>query len=173
MIGWAFGEMPVQNHQIADWLHAGLLLALGLAVPPIAAAASARRMPLPGFATVLDPSKRAHAKLLGSILVFLFAAVVTVAMQSALVFVFDPAGRDFPFATLTGPAIAFLALSLQQPNMQRNEGIAERLAAWLLAAAAVFIAFNETFWNWQALWLAVIYLMLAWSCWRARGAQTT
>ena len=173
VIGWAFADIPVQNRQIADWLYAGVLLALGLIVPPIAAAASARRIPLVGFSAALDPAKRAAMTTLELGLALLFAIVAVVAIQIALVFVFDPESRDFPFAALTGPVVAFLTLAMQPQKNRRNEGMAERLAAWLLAIAAVFIAFNETFWNWQALWLAAVLLALAWSCWQVRGAQTT
>jgi glucan 1,3-beta-glucosidase len=171
-VGWAVAEMPVQNQSIADWAYAALLLALAFLMPPVTAASIVRRVPLEGFAAVLDPSWRHALKPFAKLVASLFVLVVTIAMQRALVIVFDSGSPDIPFAALNGPAIALLVLALQPASAIRHQGMAERVAASVLAAAAIFITFSETFWNWQALWFVAILLVLAWSCWRVRGAQT-
>lgn len=170
-VGWAVAEMPVQNRTIGAWIYAGVMLSLALSVPPVAAAALVRGTALEGFAAVLDPVRRRALTPLSKVATLMFAAVVAIAIQRALVIVFDPAVHDFPFAPLSGPAVALLALTIHRAPATRHPPVAEHLAAWLLAAAAIFVAVNETFWNWQALWFAVILLALAWSCWRVRGAQ--
>jgi hypothetical protein len=48
--------------------------------------------------------------------------------------------------------------------------MAEAVAATVLAVAAVYIAFNETFANWQAIWLCAGFLGLAVILARARDA---
>ena len=48
---------------------------------------------------------------------------------------------------------------------------AETLAAAVLAVSAIYIALNETFANWQALWLCVGAIGVALILLRARDAQ--
>jgi glucan 1,3-beta-glucosidase len=89
-----------------------------------------------------------------------------IAVQVALGLVFDPRYKDFPYAPLTGAAIPFVVLAwggapgagMRGPAQR---GLAELAFAVLLATCAVYIALNESFANWQALWLVGVFLTLA------------
>lgn len=170
-VGWAVADLPLQSHSLAGWIHGVCLIALAFTVPPVAAAALVRRTPLESIATIADPSRRRAFSGLSQTLTLLFAFTILFAVQLALGLVFDPAGRDIAFAEITGPVVALLAVIYFAPAGARSESRAEPAAATLLAASAIFIAFNETFQNWQALWFAAGLLALAWACWRAPGVQ--
>ena len=170
-LGWAIAEIPAQTDSAFEWLYATLLTGVAVATPAAAAALIVRGQPLESFAAVLDPEQRRGTHLLMQFVLLLFALTVLLAIQSALGLVFDPANRDFPAAALTGPALALLVLALSNRPKFRSPSIAEAAAALVLAIAAIFIAFNETFWNWQALWFALALLMLAAACWQASGAR--
>jgi hypothetical protein len=169
--GWAVAELPVQSSSIADWISGSISLALAFLVPPIAAAAIALRVPFEGFSAVVDPVARATTHSLALSAAFLLILTVLFAIQSALVLIFDPEGREFPFAALTGPAVAFLVLSATNMPGTRRESYAEPLAALTLLAAAIVTVVNESFLNWQALWFAAVLAALAAVCWRAPGVQ--
>jgi glucan 1,3-beta-glucosidase len=97
--------------------------------------------------------------------------VLTVlAVQSALALAFDPRYRDFPFAPLTAAALPFLLIGLVAPRPPGVRPLAETLAAGVLALSAVFIVWNETLANWQALWFAAAAGVLVLSLLRARAA---
>ncbi|HXN44178.1 MAG TPA: beta-(1-6) glucans synthase, partial [Xanthobacteraceae bacterium] len=49
---------------------------------------------------------------------------------------------------------------------------AETMAAALLAGSAVYILFDESFANWQSLWLCAVFFALALTLWRLRDAQS-
>jgi exo-beta-1,3-glucanase (GH17 family) len=170
-IGWAVAELPLQNLSALDWLHSLVAIGLAFAVPPMAAAALIVRTPVEGFAIPLNATFRQAVNPLGLAVAAVFVLTVVLSIQQALALVFDPAYRSFPFAPLTGPIVALLVLTLRNPAGSPHDGIAETVAAAILAAAALFIAVNETFWNWQALWFALLLLALAWTCRRARIGQ--
>jgi hypothetical protein len=169
-VGWAAEEVPLQVRSIIDAAHAGLLMLIAVATPPVAAAATVRQTPFESFAGLWNSDSRRALQPLVWPTSLLFFAVVVFAIQSALGLVFDPALREMPAAALTGPAVALLVLVFCTPRKYRRGHIAELAAAAVLAGAAVFIAFNESFSNWQALWFALTLLVLATACWRARGA---
>ena len=50
---------------------------------------------------------------------------------------------------------------------------AETMAAALLAGSVVYILFDESFANWQSLWLCAVFLALALTLWRLRDAQSS
>jgi glucan 1,3-beta-glucosidase len=170
-VGWAVADLPRQSHSLGGWLHGICLIALAFAVPPVAAAALVRRTPLESIAAIADPLRRRAFSGLSQTLALLFALTILFAVQLALGLVFDPEDRDIAFAELTGPATALLAVTFFAPRGTRTESHAEAAAALLLAASAIFIVFNESFLNWQAVWFAAALLALAWACWRAPGAQ--
>jgi glucan 1,3-beta-glucosidase len=62
---------------------------------------------------------------------------------------------------LTGAAIPFAALRTSWPRLKGLRPGAETVAAATLILSAVYIVFNETFANWQALWFAAGLLVLA------------
>jgi glucan 1,3-beta-glucosidase len=170
-VGWAVADVPTQSYSLADWLHGICLIALAFAVPPVTAAALVRRVPLQSFSAIADPLRRRQFSGLSQALALLFMLTVLLAVQLAFTLVFDPEGRDFAFAELTGPAAALLIATYFTPRGARSESHAEAAAALLLAASAIFIVFSESFLNWQAVWFAAALLTLAWTCWRAPGVQ--
>jgi glucan 1,3-beta-glucosidase len=170
-IGWAIAEVPQQTDSAFEWAHATLLIALAVATPAAAAAAIVHEKPIESFAALLDADARRGTHPLIQFVLLLFILTVLAAIQIALGLVFDPGNRDFPGAILTGPAVALLVLVLCRRPLARSPSIAETAAAIVLAMSALFIVFNETFWNWQALWLGFALLALAAACWLASGAR--
>jgi glucan 1,3-beta-glucosidase len=102
-------------------------------------------------------------------------------VQVALGLVFDPRYKDFPFAPLTSAAVPYLVLALigrfarspEEGKLVSPRGMAETGFAAILGGSAVYFLFNETFANWQALWLAVVFLSLAAVLWQLRDAQNS
>lgn len=173
LLGWAIAELPVQSHTIGEWILGSVLLLLAIVTPPVCAAVVIRRLPFEGFGALLDPSIRRHAHPLARTAGILFAATVFVALAIGLLLVFDPEQRDLPFAALTGPAIAILTMALACPAGQRNDSVAEKGAVLVLGLSAALIVFNESLWNWQAVWLAALLAALAVACRRAPAARSS
>ena len=90
-----------------------------------------------------------------------FIALTLLSVLTALGLVFDPRYRDLPFAPQTAGVLAFLVLMISTKRAAGSRAVAETFAAAVLALAAVYIVFNETFANWQALWLCAGLLGLA------------
>ena len=84
-----------------------------------------------------------------------------VTVEAALGLVFDPRYRDIPFAPLTAAAVPFLVLLVTTPRPIGRRAAAETAAAAVLAVSAVYIVFNETFANWQAVWFCAGLIGLA------------
>jgi glucan 1,3-beta-glucosidase len=98
----------------------------------------------------------------------LLIVLTVLAVQSALSLSFDPRYRDFPFAPVTAAVLPFVLLRRGAATGAR--ALAETVAAAVLALCAVFIVWNETLANWQALWFAAALALLAVSLLRARVA---
>jgi drug/metabolite transporter (DMT)-like permease len=170
LFGWTLERIPIDSFSTGTWLRA-MAFAITAAIAPIACAAayaSGRR--LPTFATVLrregvarDPVTYAT----GACLI----ALTLLSVETALSLVFDPRYRDLPFAPQSGAALSFLLLSIATPRPSGARATAETLAAVVLAVSAVYIAFNETFTNWQAIWLCTGLIGLAFILVRARDVQ--
>ena len=94
-----------------------------------------------------------------------------IAAETALGFIFDPRYKDFPFAALTMAVVPFAALMLVNRPKQGVRPIAEAAFAGVLVVAALFTGINEGGQNWQSLWTCAIYLVLAFTLWRARAVQ--
>ncbi len=171
LIGWTIENVPVQSFDIGGWLRNLSFAALAIAVPIAGAAAMARRTVPPAFATIFGPRRdRVRDPVLLAIGLLLMALTV-LAVQSALALSFDPRYRDFPFAPLMTAALPFLMLSFApRPTGARAGVVAETVAGVVLACCAVFIVWNETLANWQALWFAGALALLAFSLLRARAA---
>jgi glucan 1,3-beta-glucosidase len=172
LVGLAMTRVPLESGSLIEWAHSFFLLFLALSVPPVAAAALMRRTRFEGFAAVLDPILRPAIDPLARVAALLLLLTSAAAIQLALAFVFDPEMRDFPFAPLTGPAVAFVTLALFNPPGERRSYAAEAAAAIILAGGALLCAVNATVSNWQALWFAATLAALALAVWRARGVRT-
>ena len=86
---------------------------------------------------------------------------------------FDPRYRDIPFAPLTAAAVPFLALLFFAPRPAGSRGMAETVAAAVLALSAGYILFNEGFANWQSVWFCAGLAVLAVILVRGRDAPSS
>src|SRR5207247_7680067 len=137
-----------------------VLAALAITSPVAGAAALIRRTALPNFAQVIGPAAGRVPDPLKLTLGTLLILLCVFAIQSALGLVFDPRYRDFPFAPMTAALVPFLALSFtSRPRAGRRPPV-EKMMAALLAGSAVYILFDESFANWQSLWLCAVFLAL-------------
>ena len=127
--------------------------------------------PLPTFLELLGPREGRTGSVLTVLLGLALVVTTLIGAETALGFAFDPRYRDFPFAALTMAVVPFAALMLLNRPQEGVRPIAESAFAGLLAAAALYIGFNEGAQNWQSLWTCAIYLLLALTLWRARGVQ--
>jgi len=92
------------------------------------------------------------------------------ATERALGLAFDPRYRDFAFAPLTAAIAPYLVLAVTRP-MNGLRGAAEVAMAVTLTLCAAFIAINESFANWQALWCCAALLALAFTLVQVRAAR--
>ena len=171
-LGWALALVPLESITVIYWVKSTILILLAFITPPVAAAIAARRTPIAGFATVLDPLFWRAAEPLERLLAGLLLVTVAMAITLALGLVFDPRYRDFPFAPFTGPVVALFIATFASPSGLKREGIAEQTSAALLAGSALYVFFNEGLLNWQAQWLAALLLLLAAVCLRLRVARS-
>ncbi len=167
LFGWTIEMVPIESFGIGGWLRSLAFAATAAAAPIACAAACAAGRKRPSFAVLLS---RDTAPLdgLGMMLGVSFAALTLLSVQAALGLVFDPRYRDLPFAPQSAGVIAFLVLAATGTRPQGPRAVAETVAAAVLALSAVYIAFNETFANWQAIWLCAGLVGLAFILARAR-----
>jgi glucan 1,3-beta-glucosidase len=170
VFGLAAANLPIEGEIPADRLRAVFLLVLALVVPMAASFALARGDRLCGFASALDPASWRGPRGVDLALAALLVSTFIAAMHTALGLVFDPRYKDFPIAALLGPVAAFAILAFMAGKPAPRPGVAETVAAVLLAGAALFIIFNEGFANWQALLFGGLLVILALTCLRARVA---
>jgi len=169
LFGWTIERLPIDSFDAGGWLRS-LAFALTAAAAPIVGAAgcAAGRKP-PSFAAVLSRTGEPRDGLsiaLGVVLI----ALALLSVQTALGLVFDPRYRDIPFAPQSAGVVAFLVLMLSAPRSSGARAAAETLAAAVVALSAVYIALNESFANWQAIWLCAGLIGLAVILSRARDA---
>jgi glucan 1,3-beta-glucosidase len=169
VFGWAVTLLPTEPAELGDRLRSALMLGLSLLVPLLAAIGVVRGARLAGAEVALNPPLRLRSSLLAGALSFVFAATLLAAMHIGLGLVFDPRYKDFQLALLTGPvaALAILAFSTRTPD---RPGVAEIVAGVMLAAAAVFVVFNEGIANWQAQWFSALLVLLALTAFRTSPA---
>jgi len=173
LFGWTIERVPIDSFTAGGWVRS-LAFAITAAAAPIAcAAACAAGRRLPAFGATLARSDGTRDRLSLAVGLCLIALTL-LSVQSALGLVFDPRYRDIPFAPQSAGVIPFLVLMLSRP---RNAGVsrgtramAESIAAAVLALSAGYIAFDETFANWQAIWLGAGFLGLAVILSRVRDA---
>jgi glucan 1,3-beta-glucosidase len=195
LIGWTVENIPLESLRAGDWLRTLAWALVALIAPVAGAAAVASGTTLPGFAWLLgrhaDRPRQPLTLLLGALLIML----AVLAMQAALGLDFDPRYRDFPFAPLTGGVFPFLMIYVLRRLRPGDKGTAEPVAAETHAAAlasarspkgvrpaaevataavlglsAIYIVFNETIANWQALWFCAGLVALAVTLVRVRDA---
>ncbi len=169
LFGWTLERVPIDSFTAGGWLRSLAFAAAAAAAPMACAAACATGRRAPVFAAVLSrPAVPLDG--LSIVLGLILIALTLLSVETALGLVFDPRYRDLPFAPLSGAALPFLLLALLSPPRAGGRAVAESVAAAVLALSALYIAFNESLANWQAIWLCGGLLALALILERARAA---
>jgi hypothetical protein len=170
LIGWTIENVPIESLDVGGWLRSLSFLALAVVVPIAVAAAMVVPVGPAEFSRIIGPKSNRARDPLTLTLGILLIVLTVLAMQSALALSFDPRYRDFPFAPLTAAALPFLLLSFLVRPAAGALSRAETVAAAVLAPCVIFIVWNETLANWQALWFAAALALVAFSLLRARAA---
>jgi hypothetical protein len=145
-----------------------LLLAAAVAAPLLCSMAVMSGRALPALLDVIKLPETRVRSLETMILGGTLAVVTVVAAVTALNLVFDPRWRDFPYPALTMAAVPLGMVTLFNRSNSSANPKAEASFATLLAAAALFIVFNEGFANWQSLWCCAAYGLLSVTLWRVQ-----
>ena len=180
LIGWTVANVPLESLTVGDWLRSLAWTGAALALPVIGAAALASGTTAPAFAQILGRAAQRPRNPVALALGILLIALAVLAVQAALGLVFDPRYRDFPFAPLTGATAPLLLVIKRRPAIKGTllarwkrhlqAPAAESAVAATLAASAVYIVCNESFANWQAVWLSAALLALAFTLLQAQDA---
>ena len=170
-VGLAIENVPLESLGIGGWVRSVALAGIAFAAPLAASVALIRQVPVPSFSQILARAdqrlKDPFSLLVGMTLI----GVALLALQVALGLVFDPRYRDFPYAPLTAAMEPFMVLAVFAPRGVGSRPVAELAAAATLAVSAIYIALNESFVNWQALWIAAILMAFSITLFRVRDAQ--
>jgi glucan 1,3-beta-glucosidase len=170
LIGLTIENVPLESLTAGDWLRNLAWASAALLSPLVVAAALVSGVTVPSLVRMLArPPLRPRHPLelaLGAVLLVL----VVLAMQAALGLVFEPRYRDFPFAPLLGASIPLLIATTMGTRSRGQRPTAHMVAAVTLILSVVYIVFNETFANWQALWLCAGLVALAITLLRVRDA---
>ena len=168
--GWAWANLPVESLGFGGWL-GGVAWGTVAAVGPVVAAASlAAGVPLPTFGQILGRRDERPCAPLALASGGALVVLTVLALQRALMLVFDPRYVDLPFAPLLAAAVPFLMAALWLKPAKGARPAAEKLAAGVLALSAIYIVINETVANWQALLFCAGLAILALTLARARAA---
>ncbi len=172
LIGWSIANVPVESLGAGGWLRALAFTVVALLAPPSLSAAVIRGTSLPRFSALLGPAtgriRDPLARLVGALMI----ATTLLALLTALGLVFDPRYQNFPFAPLSAAVLPFFMHSVTMPRPRGHYGAAELAAAGVLALCVPYIVLNESFANWQSLWLCSALAALAFSLARVRDAQS-
>jgi exo-beta-1,3-glucanase (GH17 family) len=170
LIGWTIANVPLESLTVGDWLRSLAWALLAVAAPLGCVAALACGTRPPSFGRMLASREGRPQEPLTLFLGGSLTALAVLAVQAALGLDFDPRYRDFPFSPLTGAAFPFLVVSLMAAPGKGRLPAAEATAAAVLVLSTVYIALNETFANWQALWFCAGLLAVAITLVQARAA---
>ena len=169
LIGWAWANVPAESLGVGGWIRSLAWAGIALLAPIATATGVIRGVPAPSFGAILGRRDERPRDPLALATGALLLALSVLALQVALMLVFDPRYVDFPFAPLLGAAAPFLTLALWRKPEKGPRPAAETLAAGVLAASAIYIVFNESVANWQALLFCAGLAMLALTLVRARA----
>jgi len=171
LIGWTVENLPLESLTVGDWARSLAWAAVALVSPIAVASALVAGHRTPSFAQVLGRRQKRVGDRLELLLGIVLIVLAVLSAQAALGLVFDARYRDFPFAPITGAALSLLLLATSQSWRPRLAApAAETVMAVTLGLSAVYIAFNESFANWQALWFGAGLLALTYTLLQARDA---
>jgi len=170
LLGVSAEKMLHEAYGLGGWLAQGLLLVVGLAAPLLSAHALMLERPLPAFLELLGPREGRSQPVMTRILGFTLIVTTLIAVETALSLVFDARWRDFPFAALSMAVVPFWTVAFLNRPKSGARPLAEDVFMGLLAAAVLYIVFNEGARNWQSLWTCAAYLVLGMTLWRPRAA---
>ena len=172
LIGWSIANVPVESLGLGGWLRSLAFVAVAALVPPSLSAAAMRGTQLARFSRLLGPAAERIRDPLARLTGALMMATMLLAILTALGLVLDPRYRDFPFAPLTAAVVPFVMHIVTMPRPRGRHGAAELAGAAILALSVPYIVLNESFANWQSLWLCGALAALAFSLARVRDAQS-
>lgn len=167
-IGWAIENAMYESFGAGGIARSAALIFLALMAPPLTAGALAAGRALPQFSDILSEGVPLDGR--GRALGWVTIGVTVIAVMTALGLAFDPRYRDFPFAPLSCAIVPLFILATM--SRWRLRGVAEIIAAGVLALCAAFIAWNETLANWQAMWLIGLFVLLALTLMPVRAARS-
>jgi glucan 1,3-beta-glucosidase len=170
LAGLTIENVPLESLTPGDWLRSLAWATAALMTPVIVAAGMVSGTSIPSFVQMLGRSPQRPRQPLALGLGLLLMLLVVLALQSALGLVFEPRYRDLPFAPLLGASMPLLLATTLGGRSHGRRPVAQNVAACTLILSAVYIMFNETFANWQALWLCAGLLALAVTLLRVRDA---
>ena len=170
LIGWAWANVAVESLGVGGWMQGLAWAAVALAAPIAVGASFAIGVPAPSFGQILGRRDERPRDPLALVTGALLVALTVLALQAALMLVFDPRYVDFPFAPLLAAAVPYVTLASGRASAKGARPVAEKLAAGLLAAAAIYIAVNESVANWQAVLMCAGLALLAFTLARVRVA---
>jgi exo-beta-1,3-glucanase (GH17 family) len=171
LIGWAVENVGLESLGVGLWVRSLALVAAAIVTPIVASAAVMAGRPMPPLAAVLSIGPLRKSDRLGAVLGLMLVVAVVLSLQVALGLVFDPRYKDFPFAPLTAAIVPLFVHSLSVPRSVGRRGAAETAGAILLALSVIYIVPNESFANWQSLWLCAAFAALALTLLRVRAAR--
>jgi exo-beta-1,3-glucanase (GH17 family) len=171
LVGWTLANVPLESFGVGGWLRSGALAAVAVLSAPLVSAAAVRGVTVPRFSRLLGPASERIRDPLAVAVGTLTIVTSLLAVMTALALVFDPRYKDFPFAPLTAAATPLLLHTMTMRQAMGARGAAEILTAALLGLSVPYIALNESFANWQSLWLCAALLALAVSLVQVRDAQ--
>jgi len=169
LVGLTIESVPVEAFDPVSWARSLAFAAIAALAPITCVAAYVSGRAVPSFALLLGRTG-ARSDALTWALGIVMIALVLVCVQAALGLVFDPRYRDIPFAPATTAIVPFLVLTFASPRPTGGRAMAESVAAAVLVCSAIYIFFNESFANWQAVWFVVALIVLVVILSRARDA---
>ncbi len=168
-IGWTVEDVVIESLGLGGWAGSLAWAAVAITAPLLAAAALTSGVAVPSFARILARAEDRPRNMLVLALGGVLIVIGVLAFQVALGQVFDPRYREFPFAALTAATLPYLVIAFAGPRPSGARAAAEATLAASLGACAVYIAVNEGFANWQALWFCAALLGLALTLLRSRA----
>ncbi len=165
LLGVAAEKAFYESYGFAGWCEKGGLLAAAIITPLLCANALMSGRPLPAFVELIGAREDRAKSWPSLVLGFVLVITTLVATETALGLVFDPRGRDFPFASLTMAVVPLWTVALLNKRKAAVPQLAEATFACLFVAAALCIALNEGPRNWQSLWTSAAYVLLGAALW--------